>query len=61
MPVVENLEDLWLVSKLQRERKAKEQAAKQRRLAQLQVKRILWLPPRFMLVFLCPHQGMHLA
>ncbi len=38
MPVVENLEDLWMVSKLQRERKAKEEAAKQRRLSQMRVR-----------------------
>jgi hypothetical protein len=60
VPVVENLEDLWLVSKLQRERKAKEQAAKQRRLAQLQVNRLLWLLPKLMLVF-CLQQGWHLV
>ena len=45
MPVVENLEDLWLVSKLQRERKAKEQAAKQQRLVQLQVCCAVCMPP----------------
>lgn len=38
VPVVENLEDLWMVSKLQRERKAKEEAAKQRRLSQMRVR-----------------------
>lgn len=32
MPVVENLEDLWMVSRLQRERKTKEEAEKARRL-----------------------------
>lgn len=32
MPVVENLEDLWMVSRLQRERKTKEDADKARRL-----------------------------
>ena len=35
--MVENLEDLWMVSSLQRERKAKEEATKRRRLAQMQV------------------------
>lgn len=32
VPVVENLEDLWMVSRLQRERKTKEDADKARRL-----------------------------
>lgn len=32
MAVVENLEDMWVVSKLQRDRKAKEEAEKQRKL-----------------------------
>ena len=32
VPVVENLEDLWLVSKLQQERKKKEEEAKQKKL-----------------------------
>jgi hypothetical protein len=49
VPVVENLEDLWLVSKLQRERKAKEQAAKQQRLVQLQVCCNVCVPPVHML------------
>lgn len=35
VPVVENLEDLWLVSKLQRERKKKEEAEKAERLGTL--------------------------
>lgn len=35
VPVVENLEDLWLVSKLQRERKKKEEAEKAQRLGTL--------------------------
>lgn len=60
MPVVENLEDLWLVSKLQRERKAKEQAAKQQRLAQLQASRLLRLLSKLLLVF-CSQEGWHLA
>jgi hypothetical protein len=32
VPVVENLEDLWLVTKLQNERKAKEERQKQKKL-----------------------------
>ena len=32
MPVVENLEDIWLVTKLQNERKAKEEREKRQRL-----------------------------
>lgn len=32
MAVVENLEDMWVLSKLQRDRKAKEEAEKQNRL-----------------------------
>lgn len=36
VPVVENLEDLWLVSKLQNERKMKEEEEKKRRLEALQ-------------------------
>eukprot|EP00887_Chlorella_sp_A99_P000144 scaffold16.g144.t1 len=35
VPVVENLEDIWMVSRLQRERKAKEERQKQVRLAAL--------------------------
>jgi len=30
--VVENLEDMWLISKLQRDRKAKEEEEKQKKL-----------------------------
>lgn len=36
VPVVENLEDLWMVSKLQAERKEREAAAKRVRLAHMQ-------------------------
>ena len=32
MAVVENLEDMWLISKLQRDRKAKEEEEKQKKL-----------------------------
>lgn len=45
VPVVENLEDLWMVSKLQRERKAKQKAAKERRLFQLQVRNVYFYEP----------------
>ena len=38
VPVVENLEDLWMVSKLQRERKAREAAAKAASLARMRVR-----------------------
>jgi len=38
VPVVENLEDLWMVSKLQRERKAREAAAKRARLGRMQAR-----------------------
>ena len=38
VPVVDNLEDIWRVSKLQRERKAKEEAAKKARLVKMRVR-----------------------
>lgn len=37
VPIVENLEDLWKVNKLQRERKAREKRNKAKRLAELKV------------------------
>lgn len=38
VPVVENLEDLWLVSKLQQERKSKEEENKQKKLQEMRSK-----------------------
>ena len=38
MPVVDNLEDMWRVSKLQRERKAAEEAKKKAHLARMRVR-----------------------
>lgn len=37
VPVVDNLEDIWRVTKLQRERKAKEEAIKKARLVKMRV------------------------
>ena len=41
MPVVDNLEDIWRVSKLQRERKAEAEAKKKAHLARMRVR--LWV------------------
>ncbi len=38
VPVVDNLEDIWRVSKLQRERKAEAEAKKKAHLARMQVR-----------------------
>ena len=39
VPVVDNLEDIWRVSKLQRERKAEAEAKKKAHLARMRVRR----------------------